>query len=341
MSYVRAFKLSNFDPGIAAGPGQIFELKMDDYYNQDDLARCKLFICNEWKDGYGGHVPSYIFYNTSTRKWNMYCKLPGSPHIIHTIVVPDGMSKEDCYSTAIFTHTANADNTMIPCGDKITHAEDKYLTYIDNRDINGKPNLKLIVTRVIDVSSSGDHIIGNTHHYAVWYDSLINQWAIVYPSRYPILPGTKFNVMAMENEADEWNEPEIRESRKFAFAFEHDIHTTGGAISTNINTTSLDKNQSEKLLRSADSPTDITGINLIVVVTEYWKGQFLNGLPRENNTFPLSVWYIPTGYVWHDNEVPPSHTDRWAVFTNLNGPIDPDIKINVCTRLPCPIYCNG
>lgn len=335
-SYIRAFSttLSNPLPG-----NKIFKLEFPD--NSPIPESSKLFICGEWKVGHYAGPPAYIFYDNGWYVYYTHEYIPGThPNPkIHVIVVPVGMDREDCYSRSIFTHTATAVNTVVPEIDHITSEKDHYATYIDDIDLklgdielNDKRKLRLIVTREGSKVDEDHSIPSDTHHFAVWYDPILNKWAIVYPSRNPIRVDTKFNVMVMHDEVSGWDEPGM----KHAFAFQHHICQTGGAIPTNINTTSFEKAKSEKLLEenhlTSESPT-----SLIVVVTEELDWLVKDGVLRPNpNIWPLSVWFTPS-----EGEVAPPHDNRWAVYTNLNGNIDPEIKMNVCTRLPCPDYCNN
>jgi hypothetical protein len=381
---IRSLKQLGMPKKLPTG-GSIHKLDLKpsifDTYNLEDL---RLFVSLEWQGTAGN--PSYLYYKDSGRDkgWYLYSTNEIYQQLMNIIAVPGEMTEEEYYSTAIFTHVATPHNTLVPECDTQTSAENTYVTYIDDARINGRPDLQLIVSKVLTERAHTDP--QSVLYYTAWYDpdsrysasdrhnSLpIGRWAIAYPSFQAIPEGTRFNVMAMGGAYEEHHhEGEGHDYLKRAFAFEHDVKN-GRVLSTNHNTTVLDINQSEKLLEELTAykkrhperklPENPLSTQLIVVSTERWLGPVYTeeiiertypesewavkkstwvGSLRQSagiNNAPISVWYIPKGFKWGDTPVKLEEEGRWAIFTVSNEPIDL-IKINVCTRLPCPSYCD-
>ena len=334
--------------------------------------------------GAGGTDKCYVYYDPDKQDWYLYNSMNHGGIKANIIAVPGDRFEEAYYSKAIFTHRTTEANTVIPTADYQSHRADPYVTYIDNNLLNGNPDLILIITRVADRLSLYSPM--DVHHAVVWYDpesEFTNpyesgpkpkgRWAIAYPARYKMEPGTCFNVMAMlpYQEAEE----EMEYSFMSAFAFQEAVNPENRS-KDNLNTAYLDDAKATELIHCLRELTDdrlpacitpemrdsLEKEELIVVATERWEGPVYTKalLEKENpgisfdllpekeqgklgtlrpvNTAPLSVWYVPDGFIWDGKAV--AITDALAVFVAANETIKP-IILNICTRLPCPTYCEG
>jgi hypothetical protein len=344
---IRAFKQMLNLAAKLPGGGAVYKFDLDTngLIPKGSREGFKFFVTGEYASPVGGNSAIFCYSYYHADEWYLYNLSNGdTPKMlaVSVIAVPYGLHSDE-YAETYFSHVATPANTRQQAGDEETSNEFQYITYLNEpalyTDLDESHELMLIVSRYMEFGDAMHDPMPDQHSFAVWFDPAMKKWAIVYPSRNSILPGTRFHVMAMKEY------PPVRVygvgEYPTAFAFEHAVEPS--TIVSAINTSKLDKDKAERLLSLLPPELPKEPHQLVVIATERldnnglllpaetWRGMRLKK-NTEINLAGLIVWYINDGSI--------TEGPLWSITKNSNEPIRPT-AINICTRLPCPTYCGG